>query len=307
MAAHKGIAVGVDIGGTHLRVGVVRGDQVLFLEKLRVWSSSAGPEEMMDLVADEIRTVVGRAGLNPDDIDGVGLGLPGLVDHRTGHVVWAVNLPWAKGVVNIKHMLEKRLDLPVLVDHDVAVAGIGEYMFGGHGNASHFLYVTMGTGIASCYIANGKLLRGAHNFASEAGHTCIDLDGPECACGMKGCLEAMAAGPAIAREAGMSAEEAVEKARQGHPTVLMALEKTVGHLAVGFLNLMSVLDPDVVVIGGGLSEVSDVVVEPLKERIRKLSTFPFTDDIQIRTATFGDNSGIIGAAAQFGDKYAGLG
>lgn len=307
MADSGRMAVGVDIGGTHLRVGAVRGYEVLAYEKERAWSSDMGPDEVMDIVAEYVRTVVDVAGLDMNDVEGVGVGIPGRVDHESGEVIQAVNASWARETVNVKRMLELRLGLPVMVDHDVAVAAAGEYIYGGHGKSDYFLYVTLGTGIASCYIANGKLLRGAHNSASEMGHTCIDPDGPRCVCGMAGCLERLAAGPAIARAAGMRSEEVVEAARNGEPRAVDVMDRVVNYLALGFVNVINVLDPDVVVIGGGLSQVEDVIVDPLRMRIRKIYRSPFAEELEIKRATFGDDAGIIGAAAQFGQEYADLG
>lgn len=301
------VAVGVDIGGTHLRAGAVCEHEVLSHVKQRVWTSGMGPDEVMDIVADHVRAVVDSAGLSLGEVEGVGVGIPGRVDHESGEAIEAVNACWAQGIVNVKAMLESRLGLPVKVDHDVVVAAAGEYIYGGHGKSVHFLYTTLGTGIASCYIANGRLLRGAHNSASELGHTCVDPYGPRCVCGMAGCLERLAAGPAIARAAGMPSEEVVKAARQGDPEATDVLGKVVDYLAMGFINIVRILDPDLVVIGGGLSQVEDVIVDPLKRTIKEIYRSSFADELKIRTAMFGDDAGIIGAAAQFNQEYIDLG
>ncbi len=301
------MTVGVDIGGTHLRAGAVREREVLSHAKERAWDGDMGPDEVMDIVEDYVRTVVDSAGISLDQVEGVGIGIPGLVDHESGKAIQAVNVGWTKGTVDVKGMLESRLGLPVKVDHDVAVAAAGEYIYGGHGKSDYFLYVTLGTGIASCYIANGRFLRGAHNSASEMGHTCIDPDGPRCVCGMVGCLERVAAGPAIARAAGMPSEEVVKAARNGDPKAVNVIGRVVDYLALGFVNIINILDPDVVVIGGGLSQVEDIIVDPLKKRIREIYRSPFADELRVRTATFGDDAGIIGAAAQFKQTYTDLG
>jgi glucokinase len=124
---------------------------------------------------------------------------------------------------------------------------------------------------------------------------------------MAGCLERLAAGPAIARAAGMPSEEVVKAARQGDPEATDVLGKVVDYLAMGFINIVRILDPDLVVIGGGLSQVEDVIVDPLKRRIKEIYRSSFADELKIRTAMFGDDAGIIGAAAQFNQEYIDLG
>ncbi|MEA4884484.1 MAG: ROK family protein [Clostridia bacterium] len=308
MAVDEQFAVGVDIGGTNLRAAIVRGCEILNVARHRGWDPQMQPEAAMDMVSRAILDLMADSGLRPAQVRGIGVGAPGRVDYADRAVVGAVNVPWARGKVRLRvgQMLEQRLGIPVRMENDVAAGAIGEYLFGEFRGSSSFLYVSLGTGVGSCCITGGRIMRGAHNDAYELGHTIIDMHGPSCSCGMFGCIELMAAGPAIAEMAGMSAEAAVHSARRGDPSARDAIDKAVQRLAIGLANAISLLDPEVIVIGGGLSRVGDLIVEPLVEKVKILSCSPYVESIHIRAARFGDDSGIIGAASQFTEAYEAL-
>lgn len=299
----QGAAIGVDVGGTKL-LAVAVDEKGAVLDEVRVPTPRGG-----DAIVDAI---VGLGIEAPV----LGLGVAGLVD-RSGVLRVGPNLPGFTGYP-FAEQLRVRAGVPVSVDNDATTATWGELKAGAAAGASDALVVALGTGIGAGFVAGGAIQRGANGFAGEAGHMVVDPNGPVCPCGRRGCWERFASGSGLGRlardaaEAGRVAavvalaggepeavrgEHVTEAARAGDEGALAVLRSFGWWVALGVANLVNVLDPDVVVIGGGLAEMGDLLLDPVRRSYGDLVLAPdFRPEVPIVAATLGERAGAIGAA-----------
>jgi glucokinase len=301
--ATPGTAVGVDVGGTKLLTVTVDADgQVVDERKVK---RPVGGDAMLE-------AIVELAG----DADTVGLGIAGLVDNE-GTLRVAPNLA---EIVDFPfgHRLRERLGRPIAVDNDATAAAWGEFQSGAARGARDALVVSLGTGIGAGFVAGGRLQRGAGGFAGEAGHMVVDPDGPACPCGRRGCWERYASGsglgqlgrvaalagrvPAVVRLAGgdpedVRGEHVGDAAQHGDAEALEVLDEFARWVALGVANLVNVLDPSTVVIAGGLVELGDVLLDPVRRHYDDLVLAPHhRPAVSIVTAQLGERAAAIGAA-----------
>jgi glucokinase len=288
MAARE--AIGMDLGGTKLLTGVVDSDLKVHHES-RERSTGASEDEILDVLEQEIN----EARQARPDVVAAGLGIPCTIDREKGLAVNAVNL--------------EITDVPI---RDI----IAEHRFGVAKGATNALMLTLGTGIGGGIIIDGELYRGTTGAAGELGHVVVDEDGPPCqgTCPNHGCVETMASGPALAREgaaaAGRNPESAlgralahgaiegrtVTKAAEEGDEVAIEVVATAGrYLGVALASLVNVFDPDLIVIGGGVSEVGDLILQPAREEMAKRALPPM-NKIPVKRAEMGGDAGMIGAA-----------
>ena len=306
------LACGIDVGGTKIAGGVVDEDGQV-VETLRVESPAADVGAIKDAIADLVGQLSAR-----HEITAVGIGAAGYVDRDRARVLFAPNLAWRD--VNLKAELEERVDVPVVVENDANAAAWGEFRFGAGSDVDDLMLVTVGTGVGGGLVLEGELYRGAFGVGGEVGHLRVVPDGILCGCGHHGCLEQYGSGSALVREArqiaanGVPAAEALlaraggivedidgpmitEAAREGDAFAIGRLAE-VGHwLGSGIASLVTVLDPAVVALGGGVSEAGDLLLEPLREAFeRHLPGREHRPLAEIRRATLGNAAGMIGAA-----------
>lgn len=299
----QGAAIGVDVGGTKL-LAVAVDDAGATVDELRVPTPVGG-----DAIVDAI------VGLGID-APVLGLGVAGLVD-RDGVLRIGPNLPGFTAYP-FRDRLADRLGIPVTVDNDATTATWGEARVGAAAGAGDALLVALGTGIGAGFVSGGTLQRGANGFAGEAGHMVVDPRGPACPCGRRGCWERFASGSGLGRlardaaEAGRAeavvaladgdaqavrGEHVTAAARAGDAGAIAVLEDFAWWVAVGVANLVNVLDPEVVVIGGGLAEMGDLLLAPVRGHYEQLVLAPtFRPAVPIVAATLGERAGAIGAA-----------
>jgi glucokinase-like ROK family protein len=311
-------AVGVDVGGTKIVAGVVDVNGQVY-SRIKLPTDTSKPEMTLRSIANAIEQAIQAGGVSPSAIQGIGLGIPGQVDPQRGICLLSVNLNWHN--VAVKDWLEQRFGLSCTLENDVSAGALGEYRYGGAANAD-ILYLSLGTGIAARVIHEGHLYRGSHGLSGEIGHTIFVPGGPRCSCGGLGCLEALAGGPALARNAEtrlqsgqtsclqetlarqgrLSAEQVFEAARQEDALALQVLEEAGMHLAYAINVLAMTFDPQVVVLGGGLA----LEEGPLTEAIRRglhywLEQTPILREIltpeSLRLSALQRDAGILGAAA----------
>ena len=303
--------VGVDLGGTNVRVAVVDRDGHVDAEE-----RAPTPLDWPALRA-TITTLVERLRATHPTADAVGVGAAGLID-RDGTVHYAPNIPWLIRVP-LRAALVESLDLPVVVDNDANAAAWGELCHGAARGVTHGLVITLGTGIGGGIISDGRILRGAHGFAAEVGHWPFDPSGPECACGEWGHWEALASGRALgalARAAAAAGDapkvlaraggdlravtgvDVADAARAGDSDGLRILEAYARRVALGFAGLVNILDPEVIVVSGGLVELGDVLLAPLRDAFGgHLEGAPYRPLVPIVPAALGERAGVVGAAA----------
>jgi len=225
----------------------------------------------------------------------VGVGLPGLVD-RSGTLAIGPHLPGIR-THRFAEAFTARLGRPVTVDNDATCAVWAEHRLGGGAGASDVVMVTLGTGIGSGIVAGGRLLRGAHGFAGEPGHMVIDPDGPPCECGRRGCWEQYASGHGLVRLAGgRTSEDVVAAATTGEPEAGEIVRRFAWWFALGVANLVAILDPEVVVVGGGLVEAGEVLFAPLRHAYRDLvMASDVRPGVPIVPAALGERANAVGA------------
>jgi glucokinase len=299
---------GVDVGGTKILAVSLNGRAGDVDGEART-ETPRGAEALVDAVASVVREL-------PDSIEAVGIGVPGLVD-RNGRLRVGPNLP---GVLDypFREALTDRLGVPVVADNDATCAAWAERERGAARGASDAVLVTLGTGIGAGIIAGGELQRGAYGFAGEPGHMVVDPNGPRCPCGRRGCWERYASGSGlgwIAREAALAGHAPVvlelaggdpESVRGPHVTdaaaagdegALAIMREFGWWVALGVANLVNILDSSVVVIGGGLVEAGDLLLDPIRTAFANLVlAADYRPPVAIVRAELGERAGAIGAA-----------
>lgn len=317
MLRAKDIIVGVDLGGTSMKALVVdAGNKILSVEKLPT-RQGRRPATVIADIATLIEKAVYRAGLSRANIRAVSVGAPGAIDQQRGIVHHAPNLGWNE--VALGPRLRALLHLPVLVDNDVNVGVVGEHALGAGRGTKELIGVFVGTGIGGGIISRGRLYGGCRGSAGEIGHVVVQVDGPLCPCGRRGCIEALASRTAMERDVRAAIKEGQksvvlkimkERNRQRMTSSIIAralkkkdqvmrkvLERAEFHLGILVSNLVNILDPECVVIGGGVTErLGEEFVRP----IRETAYFHFLQQsnrerVKIVPGRLGDNAGALGA------------
>jgi glucokinase len=319
MPAVEPIYLGVDIGGTKVAAGLVtpRGE---ILSKARVPMRSDEDAAAGLLAVEQAidAALKSEPALNAT-ISGIGIVSPGPLDPRQGIVVNPVNLPCWRNFP-LAAAITKSRRLPTLLDNDANAAALAESLWGAGVGYSCVFYVTIGTGIGTGLVLDKHIYHGRTGAAAEGGHVSIDYRGPVCTCGKKGCIEALAAGPAVARRAraaletiqgrssklfaladgnatAVSAEMVAQAWREGDAVAASVLEETVDLMGVWLGNMIDLLEPDIIIFGGGMSELVAAWFERLRERLPSWSVNSRCAEIPIVRAHYGEDSGIAGGAA----------
>lgn len=308
------LTIGVDVGGTKILAGTVTEDGVIASTARRP-TSRHDAAEVLDQVADVVAELVAGS---EEPIAGVGVGVAGLVDANRSHVYFAPNLRWSQ--VPVRDVLQDATGLPVVVENDGSIAAWGEYRFGAGRGTEDMVLVTVGTGIGGGIVLGGRLFRGAHGAAGEIGHINSVPDGRACGCGRGGCWEQYASGNALVREAreraaerrseaglllslgdgtpeGVQGPEVTEAALAGDPVAREAFERVGVWLGRGLADLAAVLDPEVFVIGGGVSESGDLLLASARTTLaEKLIGQRERPAPEVRVAELANSAGVVGAA-----------
>jgi glucokinase len=306
------LTIGVDIGGTKIAAGAVD-ERGQIVEKVRRETPAKDSSAIRSAIVDAITELRTR-----HKVAAVGLGAAGFVDAKRSRVLIAPNMAWRDEP--LRSNLEDVLGLTVVVENDANAAAWGEFMFGAGEDVDDLLMVTVGTGVGGGVVLDGELHRGAFGAAGEIGHFRVVPHGRPCPCGNRGCWEQYASGSALTREARELAQERspqadtvlemaggqpdkitgqmiTEAAKDGDGFCIELLTDTARWLGEGIASLTAVLDPAVVVLGGGVSEAGDLLLEPTRAAFRRhLTGRRFRPELEIRLATRGNEAGIIGAA-----------
>lgn len=303
--------IGLDLGGTKIATGITDTNGKLLASVKIPTQAEDGFEVVTRRMGDTIEEVMQKIGVSASDIIAIGVCSPGAIDIANGIVLGSPNLKWHN--VPLKKIIEGRFHVPTYFDNDANIAGLGENRFGAGKGSKHMLYMTVSTGIGGSIILDGKIYRGATFGAGEIGHMTIDINGPRCGCGNYGCVEALASGPAIARTAKkalinypnsllntypeITAKEVAEAARKGDQLSIEVINNAARYIGVTLANLINTLNPDLIVIGGGVSQMGDLLLNPIKEEVRKRAIKRFLDNLRIVQAELGGDVGVMGAIA----------
>ena len=304
--------IGIDVGGTNLKAGLVNEEGTIVAVE-RTPLDFQGPEPFAETLAQLAAAVMERGGVEVKDVAYVGMGIPGAV--KGGEILYTANIPMKN--VPLEALFRKHLDLPVLLGNDADCAAVGEWSCGAGRGTKHFVVITLGTGVGGGMILNGKLYSGC-GAGGEVGHIVIKQDGVPCNCGRRGCWEAYASATGLIRETkeameqhpesalhavaaangGVEGRTAFQAAEQGDETALAVCRAYAEYLAAGLTNLVNILHPEAVALGGGVAAAPEhLLLEPVREIVARECYARHVDQVpRIIRAELGNDAGIIGAA-----------
>ena len=312
----KKYVVGIDLGGTNIKVGIIENGARILNKISAPTGNYKNKKALIDGLAMICLRLVDSSGLNKDDISGIGIGAPGLIDSSRGVIHELVNIKGFKEVP-LKRLIEDRTDIPTFLDNDVNVMTLGELYHGAGRGAVNMLCVTLGTGVGGGVVINGKLYRGSSLSAGEIGHMPLNEKGPACGCGGSGCMEKSVGNNYIIRVAresiqagnkslitklvsnnlGKITPEIISAAAKKGDRLAISLWREIGaHLGVTLAGAVNLLNPDMIVIGGGVADAGRVLFDSIRRTVRQRAMKVPARRAKIVKAKLGQDAGLIGAA-----------
>lgn len=305
----KKYVVGVDLGGTKIYTALVDLDGNMIKEKTVETLVAEGEQAVANRIMDTIQYVI--EDIDKDLIKAIGIGSPGPLDVKKGIIVENSNLPFKN--FEIVKVIQERFELPTYLDNDANVATLGEFMFGAGKGSENMVYITVSTGVGGGAVLNGKLYRGSTGNALEVGHMTVSTEGPRCGCGNVGCAESFASGTAIGKRAkeavttnvatalkkydNVTSKEVFIEASNGDRVAQEILNTALTYLGITVGNVITNFDPEKVVLGGGVINGGDIVIETVKKEVAARCLKPFVENCSIEKAILGGKAGVLGAAA----------
>ncbi|MDF2630008.1 MAG: glucokinase [Symbiobacteriaceae bacterium] len=297
-----GVVAGVDLGVGYLLVVLMDMRAAVRWERRVTWDCAVGPEVCLEQVAALVEEGMAALPLGPRGLLGVGVGVPGLVDHRQGRLLFAPNLPWRD--VDIAPLLSRRLGVPVLVDNEANAGAVGELWAGCARGVSNLVFLSVGVGLGAGIVLGREVYRGAGGVAGELGHSTIDVAGPVCRCGNRGCWELYASEAALLAEvarrgggAGASVGAVADAARAGDAAAAGALAAVGEYLGVGIANIINTFNPALVVIGSSIAEGGEFILNPARRAVAERALAHPRAGAQVALSALGAEACAIGAGA----------
>lgn len=305
--------IGIDVGGTNVKIALVDDKGSIIYSNSVPTRAEMGYEYTVNNIKQAIRDLMTESKVT--DIEGIGFDFPGQIDYKNGVVRLAPNIPgWIN--VPIAKIIEDEFKIPTRIDNDVHCAALGELNYGAGKGCENFICMTVGTGIGSGIVINGKLVRGASNAAGELGHIKLQMhDGPLCGCGDYGCLEAFASAPAIvamaedyikggkstkyremANGSDITAFIVAEAAKQGDPVAKRIFTIMGERIGFGLASVVNLLNPEKIIIGGGVADAGEILLDPIRETIKKRAMSVAGSAVEVVPAKLGNTAGVIGAS-----------
>lgn len=306
--------IGVDLGGTNIAVGLVDIEGNILAKSSRPTLADRPFEEIVKDMAQLCVEVTEAAGHTMDEIKGIGIGSPGAVDHAKGEIIYSNNIPWNH--VPLRDEMQKYFDhIPVNIENDANAAAYGEYSVNGKGSKT-FVAITLGTGVGGGIVIDDKIYRGFNGIGGELGHFTLVHDGIKCTCGKLGCWECYASVTGLIRQtseaiqkhpesqmAKIAAEEdhisgrtAFNAAKAGDPAAQEVVDAYIRYVADGIVSIINIFQPDLLVIGGGISKEGDYLLDPIKRFVAENTYCKDIAQSKLAIATLFNDAGIIGAA-----------
>jgi glucokinase len=313
----KKCAIGVDLGGSKINVALISYHGKIKKHIKVPTNADQGKDVTISRIKCVIHEIVNQSGLGIESIFGIGIGAPGPLDFQKGVIHFAPNLAGWKEV-HLRQIIAKEFNLPVILENDANAAAWGEKYFGAAKGVNDLVCLTLGTGIGGGLIFNGKIYHGKNNVAGEIGHMIVNKNGPRCGCGNFGCLEAYSSATGIKnrifrrinesniddnnffyqKDLGkISLAKIFELARQGNPMVKDIVEDALEYLGIGITTLVNLLNPEMIVLVGGITNEGDKLLNPLKEIVFHRALKSNLKDLKIVIGQLGEYAGVVGSAA----------
>jgi len=306
----------IDLGGTKIAAGIVSARCEILAREYCPTLADEGVEAVIERIVSAVGRLVSQQGMDLSQLCCISIAACGAIDSETGVVVLSPNLPgWCD--IPLRSMVGERLGVKTLLINDANAAAWGEYHLGVGKGVNNLIYLTVGTGIGGAIIIDGRLYTGSSGSAGEIGHMTIDTNGVRCGCGNIGCLETLASGTAITREAvahvargeassltdivagrleDITAEKVAVAAKGGDPLALGIINKAATYLGMGMVNLVNIFNPEMIVVGGGVAKMGDLLLNPARGVVRE-KAFPVSAEaVSIVSSQLGSDAGILGAA-----------
>ena len=308
--------LGLDLGGTKIMAAVVKEDGIVINSKRILTLAEKGFEEVLNKICILIDNIIEESRINLNEISAMGIGVPGAVNYPKGSIYFLPNLPgWTD--FPIRDFFMSKYNIPVMLNNDANAAALAEYTFGNGRGIKNMIFLTVSTGIGAGLIVEGNLVNGAWGTAGEVGHMILDvgIDAHECNCGNKGCWETISSGSAVAKRArdrikagekskitdlvsadNIGAEHVFAAQAMGDTLAAEVTDRAMDFLGTGIANLVNIINPERVIIGGGVAKVGDLLFTTVREKVSKIAYGPAAN-VEIKPAHLGEKTGVIGAAA----------
>lgn len=310
--------VGIDLGGTNTKIGILNNEGEIFKSTIIKTLSSEGAEKTLTRIWEAAKGLAEELEIDTKKIKGIGIGIPGPVINQSV-VAFFANFPWGENV-NIKAIMEKISGVETKLDNDVNIIALGEAKYGAAKGSKTSVTVALGTGIGGGIYIDGKLISGFMGAGGEIGHMKLVKDGKLCGCGQKGCFEAYASATGLIREATsrlivnkqnllytmiegkldtLEAKDIFDAAKEGDKFSLDLVDYEAEYLAMGIGNILNIINPEKIVLGGGVAMAGDILMEPMKKKLEKYALEVTLKDIEIVQGVLGNEAGIKGAVGLF--------
>lgn len=310
--------VGIDLGGTNTKIGVLNNEGEIFKSTVIKTLSSEGAEKTLTRIWEAAKGLAEELEIDIKNIKGIGIGIPGPVINQS-IVAFFANFPWGENV-NIKAMMEKISGVETKLDNDVNIIALGEAKYGAAKGSKTSVTVALGTGIGGGIYIDGRLISGFMGAGGEIGHMKLVKDGKLCGCGQRGCFEAYASATGLMREAlsrlivnkqnllytmiegkldTLEAKDIFDAAKEGDEFSLDLVDYEAEYLAMGIGNILNIINPEKIVLGGGVAMAGDILMKPMKEKLKKYALAVTLKDIEIVQGVLGNEAGIKGAVGLF--------
>jgi glucokinase len=307
----KQYVIGIDLGGTKINGALADLNGKVISKYVLPTNASEGEENVLNRIYEVIEKVLQDGGKKAEEIKAIGIGSPGPLDAKKGIIISTPNLPFEN--FQLVKPISERFGIPTYLDNDANVAAIGEHIFGAGKGTENMVFVTVSTGVGGGAILNGKIYRGSTCNALEIGHTTVEKNGPRCNCGNYGCVEALTSGTAIGKRAKeaiqrgeetslksykeLSSYEVFQEAKKGDKIASEILDSCLNYLGIGIANIVASFDPEMIIIGGGVTNGGSIVFDKVREVVKERCFETMANSCKIVPAGLGTDAGVIGAVA----------
>ncbi len=307
----------IDLGGSKINIAIISGNGQVIAEERCPTLANEGVLPVINRLFSAVDNLLSRKNMGLSELDSISLAAAGAIDSAKGIIALSPNLPGWRDIP-LRDIVQRKYPIDIFLVNDASAAALGEHYFGAGRGINNLILLTVGTGIGGGIIINGELYTGHCGGAGEIGHMTIDVNGPKCNCGNVGCLEMLASGTAIAREAirrvsggeksallemaggridAITAEKVGVAARDGDAVALDVILKAATYLGVGMVNLVNIFNPEMIIVGGGVARLGDLLLGPARRLVRERA-FPISaESVRVVAAELGNEAGVYGAAA----------